>query len=189
MTSELHLASKALELRKGKKSAATAVRPRKESLLYMGEDSDMDSSSESEEGDGSAPVGNRYLGGGGGAVGLFGGGRPRSVADSLRMLTEQAELHEMELQRLDAQINAVLHELVEQGNSVVVIEHNLEVVKTADWVIDMGPEGGDGGGVVVAEGTPEAIVKAGKGHTARFLKEVLERRPIAKGKAVRQAAE
>ncbi len=114
MTSELHLASKALELRKGKKSAATAVRPRKESLLYMGEDSDMDSSSESEEGDGSAPVGNRYLGGGGGAVGLFGGGRPRSVADSLRMLTEQAELHEMELQRLDAQINAVLHELVDK---------------------------------------------------------------------------
>lgn len=88
-----------------------------------------------------------------------------------------------------AKLMEVLHELVEQGNSVVVIEHNLEVVKTADWVIDMGPEGGDGGGVVVAEGTPEAIVKAGKGHTARFLKEVLERRPIAKGKAVREAAE
>ncbi|MDP3602472.1 MAG: excinuclease ABC subunit UvrA, partial [Bosea sp. (in: a-proteobacteria)] len=88
-----------------------------------------------------------------------------------------------------AKLMEVLHELVEQGNSVVVIEHNLEVVKTADWVIDLGPEGGDGGGVVVAEGTPEAIVKAGKGHTARFLKEVLERRPIAKGKAVREAAE
>ncbi len=88
-----------------------------------------------------------------------------------------------------AKLMEVLHELVEQGNSVVVIEHNLEVVKTADWVIDMGPEGGDGGGVVVAEGTPEAIVKAGKGHTARFLKEVLERRPIAKGKAVQEAAE
>jgi excinuclease ABC subunit A len=89
-----------------------------------------------------------------------------------------------------AKLMEVLHELVEQGNSVVVIEHNLEVVKTADWVIDMGPEGGDGGGIVVAEGTPEAIVKAGKGHTARFLKEVLERRPIAKGKAVaREAAE
>ena len=89
-----------------------------------------------------------------------------------------------------AKLMEVLHELVEQGNSVVVIEHNLEVVKTADWVIDMGPEGGDGGGEVVAQGTPEDIVRIGKGHTARFLKEVLERRPIKKGKAVqREAAE
>ncbi|MBR2689658.1 MAG: hypothetical protein IKE42_17545, partial [Aquamicrobium sp.] len=82
----------------------------------------------------------------------------------------------------------VLHELVEQGNSVVVIEHNLEVIKTADWIIDMGPEGGDGGGEVVAQGTPEDVVRIGKGHTARFLKEVLERRPL-KGKGARQAAE
>ena len=89
-----------------------------------------------------------------------------------------------------AKLMEVLHELVDQGNSVVVIEHNLEVIKTADWIIDMGPEGGDGGGQVVAEGTPEDIVRIGKGHTARFLKEVLERRPIKKGKgAVRQAAE
>lgn len=89
-----------------------------------------------------------------------------------------------------AKLMEVLHELVDQGNSVVVIEHNLEVVKTADWVIDMGPEGGDGGGEVVAEGTPEDIVRVGKGHTARFLKEVLDRRPIKKGKGVtRQAAE
>lgn len=89
-----------------------------------------------------------------------------------------------------AKLMEVLHELVDQGNSVVVIEHNLEVVKTADWVIDMGPEGGDGGGKVVAEGTPEDIVRIGKGHTARFLKEVLDRRPIKKGKAVqREAAE
>lgn len=88
-----------------------------------------------------------------------------------------------------AKLMEVLHELVDQGNSVVVIEHNLEVVKTADWVIDMGPEGGDGGGQVVAEGTPEDIVRIGKGHTARFLKEVLERRPIKKGKVQRQAAE
>jgi len=89
-----------------------------------------------------------------------------------------------------AKLMEVLHELVDQGNSVVVIEHNLEVVKTADWVIDMGPEGGDGGGMVVAEGTPEDIVRIGKGHTARFLKEVLDRRPIKKGKgAVREAAE
>jgi excinuclease ABC subunit A len=70
----------------------------------------------------------------------------------------------------------------------VVIEHNLEVIKTADWIIDMGPEGGDGGGEVVAQGTPEDIVRIGKGHTARFLKEVLARRPL-KGKAARQAAE
>jgi excinuclease ABC subunit A len=65
-----------------------------------------------------------------------------------------------------AKLMEVLHELVEQGNSVVVIEHNLEVIKTADWIIDMGPEGGDGGGQVVAQGTPEDIVRIGKGHTA-----------------------
>jgi excinuclease ABC subunit A len=88
-----------------------------------------------------------------------------------------------------AKLMEVLHELVEQGNSVVVIEHNLEVIKTADWIIDMGPEGGDGGGVVVAEGTPEDIVRISKGHTARFLKEVLARRPLKRPKAQQQAAE
>jgi excinuclease ABC subunit A len=62
---------------------------------------------------------------------------------------------------------------------VVVIEHNLEVIKTADWVIDMGPEGGDGGGRVVAQGTPEAIARATASHTGRFLREVLERRPAS----------
>ena len=72
----------------------------------------------------------------------------------------------------------VLHELVDQGNTVVVIEHNLEVVKTADWVIDMGPECGDGGGEVVAVGTPEEVLNAPRSHTARFLKEVLARRPM-----------
>jgi excinuclease ABC subunit A len=87
-----------------------------------------------------------------------------------------------------AKLMEVLHELVEQGNSVVVIEHNLEVIKTADWVLDLGPEGGDGGGEVVAQGTPEDVVRIGKGHTARFLKEVLERRPL-KGKGAREAAE
>ena len=56
-----------------------------------------------------------------------------------------------------AKLLEVLHELVDQGNTVVVIEHNLEVIKTADWVIDMGPEGGDGGGEIVAQGTPEEI--------------------------------
>jgi excinuclease ABC subunit A len=69
----------------------------------------------------------------------------------------------------------VLHELVAQGNTVVVIEHNLEVIKTADWVIDLGPEGGDGGGEIVAWGPPEDIVKAPRSYTGKFLKPVLEK--------------
>ena len=63
----------------------------------------------------------------------------------------------------------VLHELVEQGNSVIVIEHNLDVIKTADWIIDIGPEGGDGGGQIVAVGTPEDVSKSPKSHTGRYL--------------------
>ncbi|MCZ8186141.1 MAG: excinuclease ABC subunit UvrA [Beijerinckiaceae bacterium] len=82
-----------------------------------------------------------------------------------------------------AKLLEVLHELVEQGNSVVVIEHNLEVIKTADWVIDMGPEGGDGGGRVVAQGTPEAIARNPESHTGRFLADVLKRRPLKGGAA------
>jgi len=78
-----------------------------------------------------------------------------------------------------AKLMEVLHELVDQGNTVVVIEHNLEVIKTADWVVDMGPEGGDGGGMVVAQGTPEAIARTPASHTGRFLKEVLARRPAS----------
>jgi len=77
-----------------------------------------------------------------------------------------------------AKLLEVLHELVDQGNTVVVIEHNLEVIKTADWIIDMGPEGGDGGGELVAAGTPEEIAANERSHTGRFLKEVLERRPL-----------
>lgn len=76
-----------------------------------------------------------------------------------------------------AKLLEVLHELVDQGNTVAVIEHNLEVIKTADWVIDLGPEGGDGGGEIVAIGRPEDIVKAERSHTGQFLKELLERRP------------
>ena len=64
---------------------------------------------------------------------------------------------------------AVLSRLVDQGNTVVVIEHNLDVIKTADWIIDMGPEGGDGGGLVIASGTPENVVKTPESHTGRFL--------------------
>ncbi|PZQ79597.1 MAG: excinuclease ABC subunit A [Ancylobacter novellus] len=77
-----------------------------------------------------------------------------------------------------AKLLEVLHELVEQGNTVVVIEHNLEVIKTADWVIDLGPEGGDGGGEIVAAGPPEVVAKAERSHTGRFLAEVLARRPL-----------
>ena len=74
-----------------------------------------------------------------------------------------------------AKLLEVLHELVESGNTVVVIEHNLEVIKTADWIIDLGPEGGDGGGEIVAAGTPEAIVREPKSYTGAFLKPVLAR--------------
>jgi excinuclease ABC subunit A len=67
----------------------------------------------------------------------------------------------------------VLHRLVAKGNSVVVIEHNLDVIKTADWVIDLGPEGGARGGAVVAEGSPEAVTRIAGSHTGAFLKRVL----------------
>jgi len=75
-----------------------------------------------------------------------------------------------------AKLLDVLHELVSGGNSVVVIEHNLEVIKTADWVIDLGPEGGDGGGEIVGIGTPEDIAANERSHTGRFLKPVLARK-------------
>jgi excinuclease ABC subunit A len=86
-----------------------------------------------------------------------------------------------------AKLMEVLHELVDQGNTVAVIEHNLEVIKTADWIIDLGPEGGDGGGRIVATGTPEQIAAAKGSHTGAFLKEVLERRPLKGG--LKDAAE
>ena len=70
----------------------------------------------------------------------------------------------------------VLHELVNQGNTVVVIEHNLEVIKTADWIIDLGPEGGDGGGEIVAAGTPEDVSREKRSYTGHYLKEILKRR-------------
>ncbi|MEO1454945.1 MAG: excinuclease ABC subunit UvrA [Pseudomonadota bacterium] len=73
----------------------------------------------------------------------------------------------------------VLHELVEQGNSVVVIEHNLDVVKTADWIIDIGPEGGDGGGEIVAVGTPEEVADVERSHTGRYLKGMLQAKRVA----------
>jgi excinuclease ABC subunit A len=68
----------------------------------------------------------------------------------------------------------VLHALVEQGNTVVVIEHNLEVIKTADWIIDLGPEGGDKGGEIVAEGTPEQVAEEPRSYTGAYLKPLLK---------------
>ena len=75
---------------------------------------------------------------------------------------------------------AVLARLRDAGNSVVVIEHNLDVIKTADWVIDLGPEGGDGGGRLVAEGTPEQVSRNEASHTGRYLRQVLDRPPVDK---------
>ena len=63
----------------------------------------------------------------------------------------------------------MLHALVEQGNTVLVIEHNLEVIKTADWIIDLGPEGGDGGGEIVAAGAPEAVAEEPRSYTGHYL--------------------
>jgi excinuclease ABC subunit A len=90
-----------------------------------------------------------------------------------------------------AKLLEVLHELVDQGNTVVVIEHNLEVIKTADWIVDLGPEGGDAGGEVVAIGTPEEIAANPASYTGHYLKQVLQRRGGAKAKraAETQAAE
>ena len=67
----------------------------------------------------------------------------------------------------------VLERLKNQGNTVIVIEHNLDVIKTADWIIDLGPEGGSDGGTIVAEGTPEDVAKNKGSYTGEFLKEVL----------------
>jgi excinuclease ABC subunit A len=71
----------------------------------------------------------------------------------------------------------VLHRLRDNGNTVVVIEHNLDVIKTADWVVDLGPEGGDGGGRIIAQGTPETIAQAVQSHTGRYLQQVIDSKP------------
>ena len=69
----------------------------------------------------------------------------------------------------------VLQRLVDRNNTVIVIEHNLDVIKTVDWIIDLGPEGGDGGGNIVAIGTPEEVVSIKSSHTGLFLKEILKK--------------
>ena len=95
----------------------------------------------------------------------------RSSGKTLYILDEPTTgLHPADIQHL----LTVLNRLVNQGNSVVVIEHNLDVVKTADWIIDVGPEGGDLGGRIVACGTPEKIAGEKKSYTGRFLQKVLE---------------
>lgn len=81
----------------------------------------------------------------------------------------------------------VLHELVDQGNTVAVIEHNLEVIKTADWIIDIGPEGGDGGGQIVATGTPEDVAKVKQSYTGHYLKMLFERRDMRQKKSLGSA--
>ena len=68
----------------------------------------------------------------------------------------------------------VLSRLVDQGNTVIIIEHNLDVIKSADWIIDLGPDGGDGGGSIVVEGTPEYVAKTDESYTGQFLKPILE---------------
>ena len=94
----------------------------------------------------------------------------RSTGRTLYILDEPTTgLHFEDVRKL----LEVLHELVDQGNSVIVIEHNLDVVKTADWIIDIGPEGGDGGGKIVAAGTPEQVAKSKKSHTGFYLKDML----------------
>ncbi|MEO1313845.1 MAG: excinuclease ABC subunit A, partial [Pseudomonadota bacterium] len=100
----------------------------------------------------------------------------RSTGRTLYILDEPTTgLHFEDVKKL----LEVLHELVDQGNSVVVIEHNLDVVKTADHIIDIGPEGGDGGGRIVASGTPEEVCEVAESHTGQYLKPMLKGARIA----------
>ena len=94
----------------------------------------------------------------------------RSTGKTLYLLDEPTTgLHFDDIKKL----LVVLHRLVATGNSVIVIEHNLDVIKTADYIIDLGPEGGDEGGRIVAKGTPEEVAKNPKSYTGKYLKKVL----------------
>ena len=104
----------------------------------------------------------------------------RSTGRTLYILDEPTTgLHFEDVRKL----LEVLHELVDQGNTVIVIEHNLDVVKTADWVIDIGPEGGDGGGEVIATGTPENVAEEARSYPGQYLKPMLKTKRVAAEKA------
>jgi excinuclease ABC subunit A len=95
----------------------------------------------------------------------------RSTGHTIYILDEPTTgLHFEDIRKL----LGVLGRLVDQGNSVLVIEHNLDVIKTADWLIDLGPEGGSGGGTIVAEGTPESVAQIPESYTGRFLAPLLD---------------
>jgi excinuclease ABC subunit A len=95
----------------------------------------------------------------------------RATGDTVYILDEPTTgLHFEDVRKL----LEVLHHLVDQGNTVIVIEHNLEVIKTADYIIDLGPEGGEGGGEIIATGTPEEVAKNPKSYTGQYLKKILE---------------
>ena len=109
---------------------------------------------------------------------------PRSTGRTIYVLDEPTTgLHFEDVSKL----LGVLSRLVDSGNTVVVIEHNLDVIKCSDWVIDMGPEGGFRGGTVVAEGTPEDVAKVKASYTGNFLSEILanNRAPVKKKAAVK----
>ena len=97
----------------------------------------------------------------------------RSTGKTIYVLDEPTTgLHFADVHRLVG----VLQKLVDAGNTVIVIEHNLDVIKTADYIIDLGPEGGSGGGTVITAGTPEKVVKCKKSYTGQYLKKMLDRR-------------
>ena len=94
----------------------------------------------------------------------------RSTGKTMYILDEPTTgLHSADVKRL----LAILQKLVDGGNSMVIIEHNLDVIKTADYIIDMGPEGGYGGGIVVAQGTPEQVARCKESHTGAYLRKML----------------
>ena len=96
----------------------------------------------------------------------------RSTGKTLYILDEPTTgLHTADVKKL----LEILQRLVEGGNSMVIIEHNLEVIKCADWIIDLGPEGGQGGGTIIAEGTPEDVAKTADSFTGKYLKQVLRK--------------
>lgn len=103
----------------------------------------------------------------------------RSTGKTLYILDEPSTgLHFDDIRKL----LQVLGRLVDAGNTIIVIEHNMDIIKTADWIIDVGPEGGDGGGKIVAQGTPESVAKVKKSHTGQFLKDLLKTRKLVGSK-------